>query len=252
MKCFNCQEKGHLAVNCPNNALFCSERRVDYQGNSAVRAVCTQGLQGSGKVDGIPVKSVVLDTGCSRTLVRSDLVSQDNLLEGEVVAICCAHGDTVLYPLAKVHLEISDHNIDVEAAVSDSLPMPVLLGTDVPQVQDLIGQVLCREHQPERIEDVVVVTTRAQYSKQIQHDARLHQADKLSGAIPMALDTGAPKDLNVENSDTTEVQELPTTNLTASSNSKLQGVWLSELDESIFEYSTVHPKLTRKQKCDNC
>ena len=77
------------------------------------------------------MKSVVLDTGCSRTLVRSDLVSQDKILEGEVVAIRCAHGDTALYPLARVHLEINDHSIDVEAALSDTLPMPVLLGTDV-------------------------------------------------------------------------------------------------------------------------
>ena len=38
----------------------------------------------------------------------------------------------------------------------------------------------------------------------------LHQADKLSGAVPMALDAGVPKDLDVENSNTTRVQELPT------------------------------------------
>ena len=103
MKRFNCQQKGHLAANCPNDAMFCSERRVDYKGNSVVRkvpALCTQGLHVSGKVDGIPVEPVVLDTGCSRTLVRSDFVSQNNQLEGEVVAIRCAHEDIVLYPLA--------------------------------------------------------------------------------------------------------------------------------------------------------
>ena len=74
-------------------------------------------------------------------------MSQNNQLEGEVVAMHCAHGDTVLYPLAKIHLEINGHDIDVEAAVSDSLPIPVLLGTNVPQLQDLIGQALCRELQ---------------------------------------------------------------------------------------------------------
>ena len=66
-----------------------------------VPAVCTLGLHVSGKVDGIPVKkSVVLDTGCIRALVRSDLVPQNNLLKSKVVAMPCAHGDTVLYPLA--------------------------------------------------------------------------------------------------------------------------------------------------------
>ena len=80
------------------------------------------------------MESIVLDTGCSRTLVRSNLIPQDKVLEGEVVAIRCAHGDTVLYPLALVHLEINGHHIDVEAALSDTLPMPVLLGTDVPRL----------------------------------------------------------------------------------------------------------------------
>ena len=70
-------------------------------------------------------------------------------LEGKVVAIRCTHGDTVLYPMAQVHLEIHGHSIEVEAAVSDTLPMSVLLGTDVPQLQDLIGQALYRENKPE-------------------------------------------------------------------------------------------------------
>ena len=111
-KCFHCQQKRHLDANCPNDAMFCSERRMDYKGNSAVRkvpAVFIQGLHIAGKVDGIPVEPVILDTvdgipvepvildtGCSRTLVRSDLVSQNNQLEG-------------------------GHNIHVEAAVSDTV-----------------------------------------------------------------------------------------------------------------------------------
>ena len=63
MKCFNCQQKGNLAVNCPNDAMFCSERRADYISKSVVQkepAVCTQGLHASGKVDGIPVEPVIL------------------------------------------------------------------------------------------------------------------------------------------------------------------------------------------------
>ena len=131
-----------MAANCPHGAMFCSERRVDHKGNSAVRQTPVAGRQGlytPGRVEGTLVESIVLDTGCSRTLVRSNLIPQDKVLEGEVVAIWCAHGDTVLYPLALVHLEINGHHIDVEAALSDTLPMPVLLGTDVLQLQDFIG-----------------------------------------------------------------------------------------------------------------
>ena len=122
--------------------------REDYKGNSAVRqtsAAGGQGLYTPGMVEGTPVESIVLDIGCSRTLVRSNLVPQDKVLEGESVAIRCAHGDTVLYPLALVHREINGHHLDVEAALSETLPMPVLLGTDVPQLQDFIGQAFFRE-----------------------------------------------------------------------------------------------------------
>ena len=72
-----------------------------------------------------------------------------------------------MYPLAKAHLEINGHNIDVEASICDNLPIPLLLGADVPQLQDLIGQALCREHQPEVIEDVMAVTVRANNNNSI-------------------------------------------------------------------------------------
>ena len=107
------------------------------------------------------MESIALDTDCSsRTLVRSYLVPQDKVLEGEIVAIRCAHGDTVLYPLALVNLEINGHHTEVEAALFETLPMPALLGTDIPQLQDFIAQAFCAESQRQETEDVLVVTTR--------------------------------------------------------------------------------------------
>ena len=46
-----------------------------------------------------------------------------------LLSLQCAHGDVALYPLAKVELEI-----EVHAAVSDTLPVSALLGTDVPEL----------------------------------------------------------------------------------------------------------------------
>ena len=43
---------------------------------------------------GKPVDNILLDTGCSRTLVHQSLVPKEKLLEGEAVAIRCAHGDS--------------------------------------------------------------------------------------------------------------------------------------------------------------
>ena len=76
------------------------------------------------------MSDVLLDTGCSRTLVRQELVLPEKLKEGRV-AIRCACGDIVNYPLAEVHIEVGGRQFTVEAGASDSLPTSVLLGTDV-------------------------------------------------------------------------------------------------------------------------
>ena len=89
-------------------------------------------------MEGKKVKDILLDTGCSRTLIHKDLVPASKIQEDEAVAIRCAHGDTVLYPLALISLEVGGHLIEVEAAVSDSLPMSVLLGTDTPELSKLL------------------------------------------------------------------------------------------------------------------
>ena len=120
------------------------------------------------------------------------------------MVIRCAHGDTALYPLAQVHLEINGHHIDVEAALSDTLPMPVLLGTDVPQLQDFVGHALFGDNQQLVAVDVLAVT-RAQLLRQNEHDAVLDQQDKFSGVVPMALDYGDPEVSDVEDDDTSEI-----------------------------------------------
>ena len=76
-----------MAVKCSHGAMFCCQSRVDYKVNSAmcqISAASGQGLNTPNKVEGTPVESIALDTGCSRTLVRSNLVP---VLEGEIVAI---------------------------------------------------------------------------------------------------------------------------------------------------------------------
>ena len=48
-------------------------------------------------MEGQEVADIVLDTGCSRTLLGRDLVNEEKLLEGEAMKSRCAHGDIVLY-----------------------------------------------------------------------------------------------------------------------------------------------------------
>ena len=56
-------------------------------------------------------------------MVRRELVSDNKLLEGEVVAVRCAHDDTVVYPLADVQLELEGDKVQVVAAVEEHLPV---------------------------------------------------------------------------------------------------------------------------------
>ena len=39
-------------------------------------------------------------------MVRSDLVGKKNLIPGEAVTVLCAHGDTALYPQARVTINV--------------------------------------------------------------------------------------------------------------------------------------------------
>ena len=72
-------------------------------------------------------------------MVHRSLVPPQWML-GEAVTIRCAHEDTILYPLAQVHLSIWKRLITVNAAASDTLPVAVLLGTDVEELSELLGR----------------------------------------------------------------------------------------------------------------
>ena len=70
--------------------------------------------------------------------MHQDLVRKGKELEGEAVTICCAHGDVSLYPIAEVDLELEGVQMQVKAAVSNTLSVSVLLGTDVSELGRLL------------------------------------------------------------------------------------------------------------------
>ena len=70
---------------------------------------------------------------------------------------------TLLYPLANMELVVDGIPLQVEAAVSDTLPVSVLLGTDVPELETLLEKQVAGAV-PERVKDALVVTTHAQAS----------------------------------------------------------------------------------------
>ena len=143
-------------MNCPEKARYFVK---DGWGRSVARA---------GRVEGTEVSDILLDTGCTRTMVRSDLVAEENLIPGEAVTVLCAHGDTVLYPLARVTIHVEGIEMEVKAAVSQSLPVSVLLGTDTAQLEQLLqsNPLALRTSSLEQ----ALVTTRGQSRRQAEEE----------------------------------------------------------------------------------
>ena len=140
--CYNCGKKGHISWNCPSNALCCMEWEE-------------VGLKRRGTVERTEVRDIMLETGCTRTMVRGDLISKDKILEGKSVVVRWAHGDTVLY---QVCMEVDGCVINTVAVVSHTLPLAVLLGVDVPELSSLF---LRRAPKAQTEVSEAFVTTRA-------------------------------------------------------------------------------------------
>ena len=81
------------------------------------------------------------------------------------------------------------------------------------------------------------VTTRAQLLRQTEQVAMLDQADKLSGVVPMALDPGEQEvsDVDVHTLETKMQAPTNQTDRARIPNRELQGIWMSGLDDSLFE-----------------
>eukprot|EP00731_Ephydatia_muelleri_P034136 Em0048g12a len=205
IRCFNCKETGHMARDCPSNALFGEEQGM-------------LGIKHSGVVEGKAVEDIMLDTGCSRTMVRGDLVPGERLLEGRCAVVRCAHGDTVVYPMAQICLEVDGHKINTAAAVSNTLPMAVLLGTDVPELLTLLN---CRTLRGKVETSEAFATTRAASRRRVEEEREQARREKSSGVQPKPVPAEQPK----------ESWDLG-----------------AELDEAIFQGGRQRPTQTRSQR----
>ena len=176
-------------MTCTSKVLYCRaekgrkvEEALKLKESQVSGAVYRQGA-----VEGKSVMDILLDTGCSRMLVREDLVPTRKILEKKVT-IRCAHGNTVCYPLAEVELLVGGRRIAVEAGISKTLPASVLLGTDVPQMMDLL-MVKDAPVQPNAKEDeALAVTTRAQARQQAEEAIAEQQKRVTAGMKPTSIE----------------------------------------------------------------
>ena len=183
-------------------------------------------------IEGKPVSNILLDTGCSRTLVHWDLVPPGKLLEGRAITICCAHEDKAIYSLAKVGLDIEGKHIEVEAGVADRLPMGALLGTDIPQLKNLL---MNNKKAEEMVEHAMVVTKQA---AKREKEAEKVRKQEQSGVMPHLFFPAKESEKTQSTLDSTLKEED----------------WMLQIEDDVLGEPKNHPEklqLSRRQKRRN-
>ena len=125
---YNCPKRGKPATSGTSKALLASDC------DEVAWNVESQKYLQRGTLDGRPVQ-ILIDTGCNQTVVSASLVAGAKTHSQRKVPILCAHGDTVLYPTAKVKLQMKEWTGEGRVAVAPHLPVDVLLGTDMYDLQ---------------------------------------------------------------------------------------------------------------------
>ena len=168
-------------MKCPSNALFGDERRRSQQSGVVYQNPPGLELSRAGTVESHWTRDILLDTGCTWTLVRRDLVPEGKMIEGTTL-IRCAHGDTVSYPLAEIEIEVEGRRFQVQAGVAANLPVSVLLGTDVLWLTGFL------HGGAQEVEEAMAVTTRAQKKRNQEEIAVQASKELLSGTRPSPLE----------------------------------------------------------------
>ena len=111
--------------------------------------------------------------------MKQELVPEEAIQINEV-EVRCVHGDVTRYPLAVLTIGAAGREFEVRARVTDKLPVPVLLGTDVPDLMTLIRE-------PMEAEDVLAVT-RAQGKQQAGEENMRQQKEKAAAVKAKPLE----------------------------------------------------------------
>eukprot|EP00731_Ephydatia_muelleri_P033526 Em0031g34a len=217
--CYNCGRQGHFASRCPEKAMYCGD---------SLRHKAA--LQKAGVVEGQIVEDIVLDTGCSKTLIHHALVPRKKMLQGEAVTIRCAHGDNALYPLAMVDLVVDGVPLTVEAAVSKTLPVSVLLGTDVPELVRFLRTDSKDSRNFGGCEALMMVTRAGAKKREAEKEIQ-RQKEEESEVRPTPIASELAEEVQRE-------EELPIE----------VNPELCSLDEELFSGGRPRVKLTRSQK----
>ena len=87
-------------------------------------------LRRSGHIGDKYSEDILLDTGSTQTLIRTDMLPADARKTGET-SVMCTHGDVQKYPKAEVNIRIDGRSFYVRVGVLDNLPVAALIGQDL-------------------------------------------------------------------------------------------------------------------------
>lgn len=98
-------------------------------------------------------------------------------MDKPVLNISCVHGDCKAYPVTVVYLEVSGQKYLISVGVVESLSFPVILGQDMPILQELVQT--CKP---------VNIVTRSQGQKQKEQcNEQVPKAESGVSAVPKLI-----------------------------------------------------------------
>jgi len=129
-KCFQCGKFENLVYSCPDRQ-GCEQTNAGLSGKVCDEVTWNKESQKylqHGKLIGKPVQ-MLIDTGCTKTMVSTDYIHSDCLDNGNQEKILCVHRDMVSYPTAEVKVQLGQWSQVAKVVVATGIPVPVLLGT---------------------------------------------------------------------------------------------------------------------------